>query len=106
MALKSILLSLLAPAAALVAVPAMAQAPAPASDASLPTCSAKVTDHCMQRSGGGHMAGHAKGHKMAAHHGKRHAGGKRHHKAMKHHASAKTASVKPAPAAPAKPRKG
>lgn len=105
MELKSILLSLLAPAAALVAVPAMAQAPA-APDASLPACSAKVTDHCMQRSGG-HMAGH---HKMAAHHAKHHAKARHHHKAMMHHAAAKAAPkpiAAPAPAAakPAKPKR-
>lgn len=103
MELKSILLSLLAPAAALVAVPAMAQAPA-APDASLPACSAKVTDHCMQRSGG-HMAAH---HKMAAHHGKHHAKARHHHKAMKHHAAAKAAAAAaptPAAAKPAKPKR-
>lgn len=90
MKLKSILLSLLAPAAALVAVPAMAQAPgSPAApEANLPTCSAKVTGHCVQRSGG-HMAAH---HKMGKHHAK----ARRHHKAMKHHTAAKPVSAKPA----------
>lgn len=103
MALKSILLSLLAPAAALVAVPAMAQAPATGggADASLPTCSAKVTDHCMQR-GAGHMTARH----MKAHHGKHHVKARHHHKARKHHAVAKAAAAPaaPAPAKPAKPK--
>ncbi|MFC3175329.1 hypothetical protein ACFOD9_13800 [Novosphingobium bradum] len=102
MAFKSILLSLLAPAAAMVAVPAMAQ-DAP-SAAGLPTCSATVTDHCVQRGGSGHAAmGH---HGMAAHpgqnHGRHHARGHaRHHAKARHH---RMAHRHHAAATPARPR--
>lgn len=69
-----------------LAVPAAAQTAAPAPDAKMPTCSAKVTDNCMQREG------HAKamtGHKMAKHrwHHRKHHG--------KHHAAKAVAAAAP-----------
>ena len=91
MALKSILLSLIAPGAVLVAAPAMAQAPAPTDN--LPTCSATVTDHCVHRGGSTrHAMGHhaQRHHHMARHHHKT----KRHHKA-RHHATAHHMAAKP-----------
>ena len=57
-----------------MATPALADDPAP--DAKLPTCSATVTDHCMQREHNMMAASHHKrGHHMA-----------RHHHVRKHHA--------------------
>lgn len=89
--------------------------PAPmASDASLPTCSATVTDNCMQRSEGAshamvhhatthhakHHAKHRMTHRKSAHrvvHHKRH---KRHHVAAHHVVPAKSAPAHPTPMAP------
>ena len=114
MALKSILLSLIAPAAVLAAAPAMAQDAA--AQANLPTCSATVTDHCVQRGGSGHAMGHMKNghhasrhHRMARHHHKAKHHMAKHHKARhhmaKHHAMTHHAAAMPAgAAAPAKPK--
>lgn len=69
---KLALMFVAAPALGL-ALPALA-APAPAAagaapDASYPTCSAKVTDHCIQREGRAAKAGTHHG-AMRHHHGK------------------------------------
>lgn len=61
---------------------ATAQAAPPAEGSDLPTCSATITDHCMQRSGHHEaMMGH---HRHGKHMG-RHHGGHRHHHHHKHH---------------------
>lgn len=81
MQLSKLALTLIAGTSLGFALPALAQnaAPAPAADAALPTCSASVTDHCMQRS----WHAPAKG---AMHHGKKHHGKKHHgHHGGKHH---------------------
>ncbi len=67
---KSHLIALALAGSLTMAAPAMADDPAP--DAKLPTCSATVTDHCMQREH--HMM--AAKHRMAHHHHVR----KHHHK--------------------------
>jgi len=68
-----------------LAAPALAQSTMDASQ--LPTCSASITDHCMNRSESGMRGMHmAKGHHMMAkHHHKRHMMKHRKHHMKKHH---------------------
>ncbi|WP_157083056.1 hypothetical protein [Novosphingobium lentum] len=70
-------------AALSLASPAFAQMAAEPSGADVPTCSATVTDHCMNR---GHAMGHgAMGHHHMAMKGHHHMARMHHHKMMKHH---------------------
>jgi hypothetical protein len=72
---KSHLIALALAGGLTMAAPALADDPAP--DAKLPTCSATVTDHCMQREHHAMAARHkASGHHAAKHH---------HHHTRKHH---------------------
>ena len=83
-----------------IAASLAAAAPASAQDSKdLPTCSATVTDHCMQKGGHAKMHGHGHGammgHHHRTHHGKAHKWHRKGH--MKHEMKHDMAPSKPHP---------